>query len=144
MINDWTLELYKNISGLPKIKSSQIMIFDSLDLLSKIDGAHELLWFPPTLPSNVKVRIWNQSNTDLDYFGARLKYGIPYGLEGFLSFIPKKILQLFCSITPGASTIAGTMRRLVEEEEQYVEVPSLGMVRRHSFHSGVLLEEYSA
>lgn len=31
------------------------MIFDSLDLLSKIDGAHELLWFPPTLPANVKV-----------------------------------------------------------------------------------------
>ncbi|GMT33781.1 hypothetical protein PFISCL1PPCAC_25078, partial [Pristionchus fissidentatus] len=66
----------------------QIMIFDSLDLLSKIDGAHELLWFPPTLPSSVK---------------------------------------LFCSITPGASNISGTMRRLVEEDEQYVEVPSLGM-----------------
>uniref|UniRef100_A0AC35UEM1 NACHT domain-containing protein n=1 Tax=Rhabditophanes sp. KR3021 TaxID=114890 RepID=A0AC35UEM1_9BILA len=32
-----------------------ILILDSLDLLSKLDGAHELLWFPTTLPPNVKL-----------------------------------------------------------------------------------------
>ncbi|VDM51094.1 unnamed protein product [Toxocara canis] len=59
-----------------------------MDLLSNLDGAHELLWFPPTLPANVK---------------------------------------LFASITPEASRIGTAIKRLVESEEQYVLVPSLGM-----------------
>uniref|UniRef100_A0A914R092 Uncharacterized protein n=1 Tax=Panagrolaimus davidi TaxID=227884 RepID=A0A914R092_9BILA len=42
------------------------MILDSLDQLSKIDSAEELLWFPPQLPSNVKVIVSFSSNTTIE------------------------------------------------------------------------------
>ncbi|CAI5452798.1 unnamed protein product [Caenorhabditis angaria] len=46
---------FKKITSLASRERPLIIIFDSLDLLSKIDGAHELLWFPPTLPPFVKL-----------------------------------------------------------------------------------------
>ena len=62
------------------------MILDSLDQLSKIDSAEELLWFPPQLPPNVKLIVSFSTNT----------------------------------------TIETNMHKLVEDEHQYVLVPSLG------------------
>ncbi|CAB3397348.1 unnamed protein product [Caenorhabditis bovis] len=45
---------FKKITALASQEKPLIIIFDSLDLISTIDGAHELLWFPPTLPPYVK------------------------------------------------------------------------------------------
>uniref|UniRef100_A0A8R1E377 NACHT domain-containing protein n=2 Tax=Caenorhabditis japonica TaxID=281687 RepID=A0A8R1E377_CAEJA len=46
---------FKKITYLASREKPLIIIFDSLDLLSTIDGAHELLWFPPSLPPYVKL-----------------------------------------------------------------------------------------
>ncbi|KAI6242069.1 NACHT domain-containing protein [Aphelenchoides fujianensis] len=44
----------------------QIIILDSLDLLSKVDGSDELLWFPPTLPPHVKLIVSYSSETKIE------------------------------------------------------------------------------
>ncbi|EGT40125.1 hypothetical protein CAEBREN_19559 [Caenorhabditis brenneri] len=46
---------FKKITNLASRERPLVIIFDSLDLLSTIDGAHELLWFPPSLPPFVKL-----------------------------------------------------------------------------------------
>ncbi|ULT89955.1 hypothetical protein L3Y34_008385 [Caenorhabditis briggsae] len=46
---------FKKITYLATRERPLVIIFDSLDLLSTIDGAHELLWFPPSLPPFVKL-----------------------------------------------------------------------------------------
>ncbi|EFP10882.1 hypothetical protein CRE_30786 [Caenorhabditis remanei] len=46
---------FKKITYLATRERPLIILFDSLDLLSTIDGAHELLWFPPSLPPFVKL-----------------------------------------------------------------------------------------
>ncbi|VDK17375.1 unnamed protein product [Anisakis simplex] len=45
---------FKKMTTLANAQRPLVIIFDSLDLLSNLDGAHELLWFPPTLPPHVK------------------------------------------------------------------------------------------
>uniref|UniRef100_A0A0N4ZF20 NACHT domain-containing protein n=1 Tax=Parastrongyloides trichosuri TaxID=131310 RepID=A0A0N4ZF20_PARTI len=46
---------FKKMMALATRENPLILILDSLDLLSKLDGAHELLWFPTALPLNVKL-----------------------------------------------------------------------------------------
>uniref|UniRef100_A0A0K0EPQ8 NACHT domain-containing protein n=1 Tax=Strongyloides stercoralis TaxID=6248 RepID=A0A0K0EPQ8_STRER len=46
---------FKKMMSLATSNCPLIIILDSLDLLSKLDGAHELLWFPTSLPLNVKL-----------------------------------------------------------------------------------------
>lgn len=54
------------ISALATRDRPLVLIFDSLDLLSPIDGAHELLWLPPTLPPHVKLLLsMNSGNTTI-------------------------------------------------------------------------------
>uniref|UniRef100_A0AC35EXK7 NACHT domain-containing protein n=1 Tax=Panagrolaimus sp. PS1159 TaxID=55785 RepID=A0AC35EXK7_9BILA len=57
---------YKKMMSLASKEKPLIMILDSLDQLSKIDSAEELLWFPPQLPSNVKVIVSFSSNTTIE------------------------------------------------------------------------------
>ncbi|KAK0413279.1 hypothetical protein QR680_006707 [Steinernema hermaphroditum] len=45
---------FKRMIALATSDKPLIIFFDSLDLLSTVDAAHELLWFPPKLPANVK------------------------------------------------------------------------------------------
>uniref|UniRef100_A0A0K0FUG2 NACHT domain-containing protein n=1 Tax=Strongyloides venezuelensis TaxID=75913 RepID=A0A0K0FUG2_STRVS len=46
---------FKKMMTLANEDRPLILVLDSLDLLSKLDGAHELLWLPTTLPPNVKL-----------------------------------------------------------------------------------------
>ncbi|TKR88810.1 hypothetical protein L596_012996 [Steinernema carpocapsae] len=45
---------FKRMLALATPEKPLVIFFDSLDLLSTVDAAHELLWFPPTVPANVK------------------------------------------------------------------------------------------
>ncbi|KAI6199667.1 hypothetical protein M3Y96_00651200 [Aphelenchoides besseyi] len=77
---------FKRMTYLASEERPLVIVLDSLDLLSKMDGSDELLWFPPTLPPHVK---------------------------------------LIASLSSGTK-VETTMRRLVENEDQYVLVPALG------------------
>lgn len=64
-----------------------LILLDSLDLLAPSDGAHELLWFPPTLNKHVK---------------------------------------LIVSTTPGSMGVLETLKRIVENTSNYLEILPLG------------------
>ena len=48
-------DTFKDILGSIPAEKKIILIIDSLDQLSETNGAHKLLWFPNSLPQNVKL-----------------------------------------------------------------------------------------
>ncbi|KAH7701155.1 Protein T05C3.2 [Aphelenchoides avenae] len=57
---------FKRMTTLATKDKPLIIILDSVELLSKMDGAEELLWFPPTLPPHVKIIASLSSGTTIE------------------------------------------------------------------------------
>ncbi|KAI6228770.1 hypothetical protein M3Y99_01185600 [Aphelenchoides fujianensis] len=57
---------FKRMTGFASQERPLIIILDSLDLLSKVDGSDELLWFPPTLSPHVKLIVSYSSETKIE------------------------------------------------------------------------------
>ncbi|CAI4228678.1 unnamed protein product [Auanema sp. JU1783] len=64
---------FKRIMSLAREQSPLVILFDSIDLLSNVDAAHELLWLPSVLPKNVKfIASITSSSADIMYKMQRL------------------------------------------------------------------------
>uniref|UniRef100_A0A1I7RSF5 WD_REPEATS_REGION domain-containing protein n=1 Tax=Bursaphelenchus xylophilus TaxID=6326 RepID=A0A1I7RSF5_BURXY len=63
---------FKKMTTLAAKNKPLIIILDSLDLLSKMDGTDELLWFPPSLPPYVKLIVSFSSGTGIEMTMRRL------------------------------------------------------------------------
>ncbi|KAI1720798.1 NACHT domain-containing protein [Ditylenchus destructor] len=105
---------FKKMTTLATKEKPLIIVLDSLDLLSKMDASEELLWFPPTLPPNVKLIASLSSNTTVENNMHRLVESLdqyinvpPLGPELGMEVIRKWLQAIGRTLTSRQSDLMG-------------------------------------